>query len=124
MNRVKNKSHPSRVSPLSTAGTASMVSIVVLWHPLWAIEESVWASSRDAFSLRIDYGVIHDHARNVFAVRLLLGRVDTVSVRVHGQAVYFLLNRKVFQLAVVIGIIHLEHRDSSARTRHVNSLET
>src|SRR5713101_5688382 len=124
MNRVKNKSHPSRVSPLSTAGTASMVSIVVLWHPLWAIEESVWASSRDAFSLRIDYGVIHDHAGNAFAVRLLLGRVDTVSVRVHCQAVHLFLNRKVFQLAVVVGVVHLEYRDGSARTGHVDALQS
>src|SRR6267378_4301860 len=124
MNRVKNKSHPSRVIPLSTPGNASMVGIVILWHPLWAIEESVGTTSRDACRLRLDYRVIHDHARNAFAIRFLLGRVDTVRVRVHRQAVYFLLNRKVFQLAVVIGIIHLEHRDSSARTRHVNPLET
>src|SRR6267154_33795 len=124
MNRVENKSHPSRVSPLSTPGTASMVGIVILWHPLWAIEESVGTTSRDAPRLRIDYGVIHDHARNAFAVGLLLGRVDTVRVGVHRQAVYFLLNRKVFQLAVVVWIVHLEHRDGTARTRHVNALET
>src|SRR5260370_36355952 len=124
MNRVKNKSHPSRVSPSSTPGTASMVGIVILWHPLWAIEESLGTTSRDAFRLRIDYGVIHDHARNAFAIRFLLGRADTVRVRVHRQAVYFLLNRKVFQLAVVSGIIHLQHRAISARARHVNALET
>src|SRR5882762_4112567 len=64
MNRVKNKSHPSRVIPLSTPGTASMVGIVILWHPLWAIEESVGTTSRDASRLRLDYRVIHDHARN------------------------------------------------------------
>src|SRR5258708_8156024 len=98
MNRVKNKSHPSRVIPLSTPGTASMVGIVILWHPLWAIEESVGTTSRDASRLRIDYGVIHDHARNAFAVGLLLGPVNTVRVRVHPQALYFLLNRKFFHL--------------------------
>src|ERR1700694_1443582 len=124
MNRVKNKSHPSRVSPLSTPGTASIVSIVILWHLVRAIEESACASSRDAFNLWIDYGVIHDHARNGFAVCFLLRRIDTVSVRVHCQAVYFLLNRKVFQLAVVVWVVHLEYGDGSARTGDVNSLET
>src|SRR6267143_6636219 len=123
MNRVKNKSHPSRVIPLSTPGTASMVGIVILWHPLWAIEESVGTTSRDASRLRLDYRVIHDHARNAFAIRFLLGRVDTVRVRVHRQAVYFLLNRKVFQLAVVVRVVHLKYGDGSARTGDVDSPE-
>src|SRR6266852_826029 len=121
---IKSKSHPSRVIPLSTLGTVSMVAIALQKQPLWAIEESVWSPSRDRFRLRLDYGVIHNHARHAFAIRFLLGRVDTVRVGVHRQAVYFLLNRKVFQLAVVIRIIHLEHRDGTARTRHVNALET
>src|SRR5712692_8024271 len=124
MKRVKNKSHPSRVIPLSTLGTVSMVGIVIQWHPLWAIEESVWSPSRDRFRLRLDYGVIHNHARHAFAIRFLLGRVDTVRVGVHRQAVYFLLNRKVFQLAVVIRVVRLKYRDGTARTGHVNSLES
>src|SRR5229473_2625910 len=123
MKRVKNKSHPSRVIPLSTPGTASMVGIVILWHSLRAIEGSVWSPSRDRFRLRLDYRLIHNHARYAFAVGLLLGRVDTVRVGVHGQAVYFLLNRKVFELAVVIRVVHLKYRDGTARTGHVNSLE-
>ena len=92
-----------------------MVSIVILWHPVWAIEESACASSRDVFCLRIDYGIAHDHARNAFAVRLLLWRVDTVTVEIYGQAMHHLLNRKVFQLAVVVGVVHLEYGDRSAR---------
>src|SRR4029077_8886400 len=39
-------------------------------------------------------------------------------------AVDFFLDRKVLQLAVMIRVVHLEYRDGSARTRHINSLET
>src|SRR5258708_10703537 len=106
------------------SGTASMFGIVILLHPQRATEESAWGTSREAFRLRLDYGVIHDHARNAFAIRFLLGRVDSVRVRIHRQAVHFLLNRKVFQLAVVIRFVHLKYRDGTARTGHVNSLET
>ena len=74
--------------------------------------------------LRIDYGVVYDHARHGFAVRFLLRRVDTVSVGVHCQGVHLFLNRKILQLAVVIGVVHLEYRYGSARAGHLDSPES
>src|SRR6266446_322555 len=67
---------------------------------------------------------VNDHSGDRFAVSFLLRRIDTVSFRVYCQAMYLLLNRKVFQLAVVIGIIHLEYRDCSARTGHIDALQS
>ena len=58
--------------------------------------------------------LINDHTRNPFAIRFLLRCVDAVVFRVYCQAVHFLLNWKVFQLAVVVGVVHLEYRDGSA----------
>src|SRR5437899_8295264 len=67
---------------------------------------------------------VNNHSGDRFAVSFLLRRINTVSLRVYCQAVYFLLNRKVFELAVVLGIVHLEYRDGSARTGHVNALQS
>src|SRR5882724_13414638 len=80
------------------------------------------ANSNDA--LLAGYCLINDHSRNGFTVRLLLRRVDAVSLRIHCQAVHSLLNREIFQLAIVIRIVHLEDRDRSTRAGDVNSLQS
>src|SRR3989440_4293357 len=123
MNRVRNNNHPSPVSPLSAPGAASMVNIVIRWLRSGSLKEPACASSKDAFS----YGLItasYTTTRHGFAVRFLLRRIETVSVGVHCQGVQFFLNRKILQLAVVIGVVHLEYRYSSARAGHVDSLDS
>src|SRR5713101_5088640 len=69
-------------------------------------------------------GFIHNHPRHGLAVFFLFRGVNAMGVGVHGQAVNLFLYRKVLQLAVVIRIVHLEYGDGSARTRHIDSLET
>src|SRR6266851_5654404 len=67
---------------------------------------------------------IDDHARNALAVGLLLRCVNTMRLGVNRQAVHFLLNWKILYLAVVVGVVHLEYRDSSTRTGHIHALQS
>src|SRR5712692_6433481 len=120
MNRVKNKSHPSLVSPLRAPGTASMVSIVILWHPLWAIEESACGSSRDAFSLRIAYGLVHDHACHRFAVLFLLRGIQAVRLKIYREGVHSVLHLEIFDLSIMVGIVLMKNGDCPAVARRIN----
>ncbi len=57
--------------------------------PLRIVEGTGMRLIERCLQLRIDYGVVYDHARHGFAVRFLLRRVDTVSVGVHCRVCTF-----------------------------------
>src|SRR5579864_7900931 len=68
--------------------------------------------------------LIHNHPCYWFAVLFFFGSVDTMSTLIHGKAMYFVLDAKVFQLAEMIRIIFLENRNNAAVASHINALET
>ena len=75
------------------------------------------------FLLLTNHGLIDHHSRNRFAVFLLLGRVNAVCFRVNSEAMNRVLNPEVFQLAVMLWIILMENRYSSAVARDINTVE-
>jgi hypothetical protein len=56
-------------------------------------------------------GHVHDHSRDAMSLFLFLRCADLVGILVHGKTVDFLLHREVFQLAVMIRVVHLKDRD-------------
>src|SRR5690242_11844056 len=68
--------------------------------------------------------LIDNHPRYWFAVLYFFRCVNAVRALIHGKAMHFVLNAKIFQLAEVIRIAFLENRNSSAIARHINSFET
>src|SRR6478752_6852111 len=68
--------------------------------------------------------LIDNHPRHQLAVLFFLGSVLAVRALVYRQAVDFVLDRKVFQLAEVVRIVFLKYRNRAAVAGHVNSLET
>lgn len=67
---------------------------------------------------------VYDHSSHRATILLLLRRVYSVSCRVDGKAVHHLLQRKIFQLSIVVRIIFLENGDETSRTGRVDTAES
>lgn len=65
-------------------------------------------------------GFVDDHARNWFAIFLLLWRIDPVGCRIDGEAVYFALNWKILELSEMVGIVFVKHRDRATVASNIN----
>ena len=68
--------------------------------------------------------LVNHHSRCRFSVLFLLRRVNAMGVGINGKAVDSMLDAKVFQLTVVVWIILMENRDSSAVTRDIDAAQT
>src|SRR3954467_5182693 len=68
--------------------------------------------------------LIDDHPRHWLPVLFFLGSVHAMGALIHSKAMHFALHAKIFQLAKVIRVIFLKHRDHAAVTGHVNPLES
>jgi hypothetical protein len=62
------------------------------------------------------HSLIHNHASQRFSVLLLLRGIDAVSFGVHREAVYSVLDLKVFRLSIVLRIILVKDGNGSAVT--------
>src|SRR5579864_450768 len=67
---------------------------------------------------------IHNHPCYRFAILFLFRCVDAMGALIHGKAMHFVLNAKIFQFAEVIRIVFLKNRNRSAVTGHVNPFES
>ncbi len=56
-------------------------------------------------------GFVDDHSCNRLAVFFLLRRVHAVRLRIDRKAVHRMLDAKIFELAVVVGIVLVEQQD-------------
>src|SRR6476659_7071419 len=65
--------------------------------------------------------LIHNHPRYWFAVLFFFVSVYAVRALIHGKAMHFVLDAKVFKLAEVIRIVFLKNRNRAAVARHVNA---
>ena len=74
--------------------------------------------------LRTGDRLVNHHSRCRFSVLFLLRRVNAMGIGINGKAVDSMLDAKVFQLTVVVGIILMENRDSSAVTRNIDAAQT
>jgi hypothetical protein len=59
------------------------------------------------YSSLIHYRLVDDHSHHRFSVHFLLRRIHPARFLIDRRAVHSLLYRKVFQLPVVIRIVHL-----------------
>src|SRR5262249_29691050 len=64
-----------------------------------------------------------EHLRGRPALILLRRRIHAVSARIDSEAVDPRLDRDVHELSDVPWVIHLEHRDESARARDIDAAE-
>jgi hypothetical protein len=83
---------------------------------IWTGENFLCRNSRNLRSA--DQGFVDDHARHSLAIRFLFRCVDAVRFRVDREAMDLLLNRKILQLPIVLGIIHLEDGSPQSLMRH------
>jgi len=68
--------------------------------------------------------LVDGHARDRLSISLLFRRVDAVRPEIDRQAVNLFLNGDIFELPVMVRVVHLKDGNRPARTRHVNSLES
>src|SRR5271157_3345791 len=83
-------------------------------------------SIQTRFRAHLDSGhrLVHDHSRDAVPIFLFLRCVNAMGVWIHGKTVDFLLHREVFQLAVMIWIVHLKYRDRFHWGSEKNSFKT
>src|SRR5205823_14940220 len=117
VNRETNRSTPSLGNVRSEAGMRSLIDMDLANGSLLSR-----LSSR-AEQLAISNCLVHHHPGDRFAILFLLRRVDTVSLQIHCEAVYRVLDSKVFELAVVIGAVLMKNGDGTAVARDVHALK-
>src|SRR5437868_11125643 len=74
--------------------------------------------------LRTSDGLIDHHPRHWFFVLFLLWRVNAMGLRIDGKAMDCMLDAKVFQLTVVVWIVLMKNRNSTAVTRYIDPAQT
>src|SRR6266404_2226614 len=75
-----------------------------------------FCSNDSAKSELLHHGVVDNHSRYRTAVFLLFRRVNAMGPHVHRKAMHLPLNGKILELAKVIGVVLLKHRNGAAGT--------
>src|SRR5438034_6523731 len=117
VNRETNRSTPSLGNVRSEAGIRSLIDIELANGSLLPLLPS------RAQQLAISNCLVDDHPRDRLAILFLFRGVETVRSQIHGHRVYRVLDSKVFELAVVIGVVFMKNGDCTAVACDVDALK-